>query len=353
MNKVASKSQYVTWCSHTLTTCIKRCKHGCKHSIDKIRLYCHGLSSPQRRPPPRTAFENVEMKADSFDELCCLLRINVLKVKQGMYGTAYVTQNQGGKDFASLNEFLNEFSSDHHHYNGNADPDKKLLIKVQLIDDDDHLHDLMCEENIQSYVSRATAYSAAEIAATMYSASTVTLSSGRKLRVVVMQYVKGVPMKTFIKKHKDNHSMLMRLYNSLERTLVFLWLSRVVHGDLHLDNIIITKDIKVCLIDYGFSLYFGDDVRMQPFISELLDGIKAKKRMVVHRMFKRSMDAYISSLLYDRGYSSYNPDFKVLRYIYHLTHVQGNECVEKRLRFRYYKALYRTRRVKSIDIPYI
>lgn len=168
-----------------------------------------------------------------------------------------------------------------------------------------------------------------------------------------MQYVKGVPMKTFIKKHKDNHSMLMRLYNSLERTLVFLWLSRVVHGDLHLDNIIITKDIKVCLIDYGFSLYFGDDVRMQPFISELLDGIKAKKRMVVHRMFKRSMDAYISSLLYDRGYSSYNPDFKVLRYIYHLTHVQGNECVEKRLRFRYYKALYRTRRVKSIDIPYI
>lgn len=67
----------------------------------------------------------------------------------------------------------------------------------------------------------------------------------------VMEYVDGINIEEFVKKHSPTYKQFVGLLTSLAQTLNYLHENKVVYNDLKADNILVTKEWKLYLIDFG------------------------------------------------------------------------------------------------------
>ena len=73
----------------------------------------------------------------------------------------------------------------------------------------------------------------------------------------VMEYVDGLPLDTYCDKHKLNIKERLRLFQDVISAVQFAHRKLVVHRDLKPSNILITKEGKVKLLDFGIAKFIG------------------------------------------------------------------------------------------------
>ncbi|AGE49286.1 PBCV-specific basic adaptor domain-containing protein [Acanthocystis turfacea Chlorella virus Br0604L] len=147
--------------------------------------------------------------------------------------------------------------------------------------------------------------------------------------VTVMAPAGNMSLKDYLQDLKKAHASgekVLELYTQIELILCTLWLSGFTHGDLHLDNLLVTKDksnVTYKLIDFGFAMKIPE-----PFVKLVAEGITKmiKERSVqsfADLWTKDSVDGvrllnYSNRILKGRGFEWYNPDYKMLQLLYNL-----------------------------------
>ena len=69
-----------------------------------------------------------------------------------------------------------------------------------------------------------------------------------------MEYVNGISFKKFLEQKKINQKKLKKIKNQLLKLFTEIWKLGYIHGDLHLDNILILPNGNIKVIDFGFAL---------------------------------------------------------------------------------------------------
>lgn len=68
--------------------------------------------------------------------------------------------------------------------------------------------------------------------------------------VLLMDWVDGLGLSEYISRNYDNREKMANLYNNIQDMIEWLLTSHLAHGDLKPDNIIVTADGNIVLIDY-------------------------------------------------------------------------------------------------------
>jgi serine/threonine protein kinase len=129
-----------------------------------------------------------------------------------------------------------------------------------------------------------------------------------------------------LKKGRASGEKVLKMYTQIELIICTLWLSGFTHGDLHLDNLLVTKDksnVTYKLIDFGFAMKIPE-----PFVKLVAEGIT---KMIKERSVQSFADLwtkdsvggvrlvnYSNRVLKGRGFEWYNPDYKMLQLLYNL-----------------------------------
>ncbi|AGE55267.1 PBCV-specific basic adaptor domain-containing protein [Paramecium bursaria Chlorella virus MA1E] len=125
-----------------------------------------------------------------------------------------------------------------------------------------------------------------------------------------------------------------KFYVQLEKALCSLWLAGYVHLDLHRENIMVSKDGKVKIIDFGFALKLPD-VYVKSIASGITKMIKERNpRSFADLWTKESVNGvrvvnYTNSVAQARDYGWYNPDYKVLQTFYNEVPVDQRSSIPK------------------------
>ncbi|AGE50285.1 PBCV-specific basic adaptor domain-containing protein [Acanthocystis turfacea Chlorella virus Canal-1] len=147
--------------------------------------------------------------------------------------------------------------------------------------------------------------------------------------VTVMAPAGNMTLKDYLQDLKKVHASgekILELYTCVELIVCSLWLSGFAHGDLHLDNLLITKgkgNVTYKLIDFGFAMKVPE-----PFVKLAAEGMT---KMIKERSIKSFADLwtkdsvggvrlvnYSNRVIKGRGYEWYNPDYKILQLLYNL-----------------------------------
>jgi len=70
--------------------------------------------------------------------------------------------------------------------------------------------------------------------------------------VIAYEYVPGDTFRNFIKV-ENNHVHVSKIIKQIRKALLCIWMSGFIHGDLHLDNIIVMPNHKIKIIDFSTS----------------------------------------------------------------------------------------------------
>jgi TP53 regulating kinase-like protein len=74
---------------------------------------------------------------------------------------------------------------------------------------------------------------------------------------LVIEYIEGIRIKEYFE--KSNHLDLNRICQDIGMKIGLLHRSGLIHGDLTTSNIILTRDQKIFLIDFGLSFHSQDN----------------------------------------------------------------------------------------------
>lgn len=77
-----------------------------------------------------------------------------------------------------------------------------------------------------------------------------TQTEENEFPVLLMDWVDGLGLSEYISRNYDNSEKMANLYNNLQDMIEWLLPSHLAHGDLKPDNIIVTADSNIVLIDY-------------------------------------------------------------------------------------------------------
>ena len=82
--------------------------------------------------------------------------------------------------------------------------------------------------------------------------------------VICYEYIPGTTMRNFIE-NPNKHHLIPLIMQKVRTSLLCLWSSGYIHGDFHLDNVLVTPKLDVKLIDFSTSmkvpkLIFKNDV---------------------------------------------------------------------------------------------
>lgn len=77
-----------------------------------------------------------------------------------------------------------------------------------------------------------------------------TQTEDNEFPVLLMDWVDGLGLSEYISRNYDNSEKMANLYNNLQDMIAWLLPSHLAHGDLKPDNIIVTADSNIVLIDY-------------------------------------------------------------------------------------------------------
>ena len=95
-----------------------------------------------------------------------------------------------------------------------------------------------------------------EAKGTSVSTPTIYFVNEKEAKLVI-EYIEGVLLKELIE--KLNNSDLSRIFEDIGMKIGLLHKSGLIHGDLTTSNMILTKDQKIFLIDFGLSFHSQDN----------------------------------------------------------------------------------------------
>lgn len=249
-----------------------------------------------------------------FDEM----RSRSKRVAGGGYGTVY---EMSRSDANTLLKEIRKLSRDGGH-TGVArlvPPGKRVAMKLSDISDED--------ESIIAYqeVQTLRALKGLRFVPTFYgSARFVDRSPQRYTRVyqvVVMSLVDGKQLESAVLwgrarwlQHPYDMEKVQRRLNS---ALIQLWKRGILHTDLHTNNILVTKESNVYIIDFGFAI-------QSPWLKKLASRFSTTDDAVV--LWKKYIEPSANLAVRENRRKYYNPNGKVLALL------RSNEFQRPRLR---------------------
>ena len=120
-------------------------------------------------------------------------------------------------------------------------------VKISWIEDNNERRLIRSEENLKILCSSPTT---AEYVPKFYLGGTMTYNK-RKYRISFMEHVQGKPLDKIITTYHNKPE----LYNKIKRGVDEISKMGISHGDLKEDNIIVTSEGNVKIIDFGKSVY--------------------------------------------------------------------------------------------------
>jgi serine/threonine protein kinase len=153
---------------------------------------------------------------------------------------------------------------------------------------------------------------------------------GRHSCVTVMEKAGSMTLDSYIRNiknlRKSRDEKLLEMYTSVELIVCLLWLSGYAHGDLHRDNILVSKEsdeVLFKIIDFGFAMKIPAE-----FVKLVASGITTMIKQRNTQSFadlwtKDSVSGmrlvnYSNRILAGRGFEWYNPDYKILQVLYNI-----------------------------------
>lgn len=119
--------------------------------------------------------------------------------------------------------------------------------------------------------------------------------------ITCMEYIPGVPLQQYI----ANGTLTDTIVRRLERAVETLIRIGVVHGDLHANNIMVTSNERVVIIDYGFA--FEIPPRVHDAVLKILNSTKSIERAWIESGLQSVVNARFESIPY------YHSNLKMLQ----------------------------------------
>jgi tRNA A-37 threonylcarbamoyl transferase component Bud32 len=122
--------------------------------------------------------------------------------------------------------------------------------------------------------------------------------------IIIMEYIKGRPLESIMQDPRGYD--LDKIKKSLNTAMIQMWKRGVIHNDLHTKNILVTRNNKVYIIDFGLAHE----------TNQILDAAKDfSENNDARRLWKKHLEKYGDSLADRMGHPWYNPNSKVLAYL--------------------------------------
>jgi len=144
----------------------------------------------------------------------------------------------------------------------------KLALKIQIFDTNDKYWEarVLREEFIQNKLSESATFS--DIVPKFYFGCTLNIpidNENIKFRLTFMDLV-DKRYTTLLKYLESRHGISDIIYKKVERIVKSLWKYGISHNDLSLNNILISHDDDIKLLDFGLSTMIekidGDDINL-------------------------------------------------------------------------------------------
>jgi serine/threonine protein kinase len=136
-----------------------------------------------------------------------------------------------------------------------------------------------------------------------------------RLFITVMEFVNGDTLYKYLSKRSN---ITASTYLAIEKAIVTMWLTGIVHGDLHEDNIMISPNgSKAWVIDFGFAVVLPPN-RLEA-LKRVMDDVPNVSESLANSVWyaKNALQGYVNSVLaVHRGMDWYNADGKLLRGMY-------------------------------------
>lgn len=133
--------------------------------------------------------------------------------------------------------------------------------------------------------------------------------------VTVMELVNGVTLYEYL---RGKRTLTPSTYLNIEKAIVSMWLNGIVHGDLHDDNIMVSRNgSRVWVIDFGFAVVLPDN-RLQA-LKRVMDDVPNVSNSLANSVWyaKNALQGYVNSVLHHkRRLDWYNADGKLLKGMY-------------------------------------
>lgn len=135
-----------------------------------------------------------------------------------------------------------------------------------------------------------------------------------RIFVTFMEFVSGETLFNYL----GRRPMTAVTYLVIEKAIVTMWLTGIVHGDLHEDNIMISPNgTKAWIIDFGFAVVLPSN-RMEA-LKRVMDDVPNVSNSLANSVWyaKNALQGYVNSVLaVHRRMNWYNADGKLLKGLY-------------------------------------
>jgi hypothetical protein len=177
---------------------------------------------------------------------------------------------------------------------------------------------LLREAQIQAYLTTAgcktaedgVRYCAGDVVPHLYWAGFFPEDN---VQVVVME---GIDGKTLYRALAPAEREIARtVYDKVEHAVFTLWAFGIVHGDLHWNNVMVQRDGRIKIVDFGFAL-MADKLARFP---------TPDARTMRSPKYHKLVDTLSDDTMLHRGYNTYNPNTKSLKFLFRKTGASARE----------------------------
>ena len=196
---------------------------------------------------------------------------------------------------------------------------QRVVVKVTSILPDDWRDGgfeppswLLREAQIQAYLTTAgckiaedgVRYCADEVVPRLYWSGFFPRDN---VQVMVMEGIDGKTLSKTLDVAKRD--VARSVYAKVEHAVFTLWAFGIVHGDLHWQNVMVSREGQVKIVDFGFAL-LADKLARFP---------TPDARTMRSAKYHRLVDTLSDVTMLHRGYPRYNPNTKSLKHLFKAT----------------------------------
>lgn len=129
--------------------------------------------------------------------------------------------------------------------------------------------------------------------------------------VILMSLVDGNQLQSVIRWGLQNHWLkhpydMQKVRRNLNSALIQLWKRGVLHTDLHTSNVLVTRENKVYIVDFGFAM-------QSPWLKKLASRFSTTENAVF--LWKTYIEPSANVAVMRNGRRVYSPDGKVLAFL--------------------------------------
>jgi serine/threonine protein kinase len=122
--------------------------------------------------------------------------------------------------------------------------------------------------------------------------------------LILMEFVEGVTLKKAVLQRGKYD--IDKIKKHLQKALLQMWHRGVIHADLHSNNVMVTPDSKIYIMDFGLS-------HETQYIKNVSKKMNLKNN--INKQWKIHLEDYANSLVARRHHYSYNPNAKILTWL--------------------------------------